>query len=99
MKEIEKIAYRLDEITTQFGMHISTLESTSGLLADVLEDFTSTSMMVDPEKREIAARGKLQALITLLEYTVSDLHNTLSNTNEIKFDLFISSRKEKEDLK
>lgn len=96
MESIEKIAYRLDEVTTQFGMHISTIEGTSGLLADVLEDFTATSMMVDPHEMEKAARSKLQTLITLLEYTVSDLNNTLSDASEIKFDIFnyVSNQKE-----
>ncbi len=101
MEKIEKIAYRFDEITTQFGMQISTLEGTSELLAGVLEDFTSASMMVNPQNRERVARSKLQTLITLLEYTVSDLNKTLSEANRSKGDIFkyVSNQKEEGDLK
>ncbi|WP_338655206.1 hypothetical protein V6B14_03555 [Sporosarcina psychrophila] len=52
MEKIEKLAYRFDEITNQFGMHISTIEGASELLAHVLEDFTAASMMVDPHDME-----------------------------------------------
>lgn len=82
MGNIKKIVSLLGENTTQLGMHISTIETANDFLSDILEDFTDCSFMTDSREEEYKARGKLQGVITLIEYVLRDLNNELEGASK-----------------
>lgn len=100
MENIEKLAHEMGEITDNFGLHFSTLEGANELLSDVLEDFTNDSMTAEPYKRDQQTRGKLQTLITLIDYLLCDINKTLDDATKNNLDVlkYVRSQKEQEEL-